>query len=1545
NCPDPSIRIAAVNALDDLSENWKNWLGMPDELRDPIIEALLKSLSDIEGDVREIAWKVLRKLNAPDEDLVRALVGVLNGPHSIKELESRQKQELQEAEGKKSELEQSTKDMGERHAREISEVEEAMRGVEREKERLTSTLQSEDVKRAERLKLEEEIRRIREEYEAKIRHEERTKHRLSEKTRMLQREHLLTLPERIAAAGEREEIDRLKKEKSPETAEIEGEIAAIDSKVRELKESMERELESAREQFKPGSELRQELTRLEARKGELSSSLEEMKERHARELEETKTRKADPGAEIERLKQEQDREMRDAREKDALLRAKGNNWEQAMADARKDAVVWVSSVENNESAIEPLLERLSDPDKLVRRRAAEAICNLALKIKEPEKKVQAVEKLESVLFHDTFRRDAEFREIVTAALGNIRHEKAIHPLVIILADGNLKVRINSVDALRQIGKVLMRNPEEKKDELGYIIYALTDALKDRNRKVRRFAAMALREMGTSLIMPYYLASSFDTEKIENILSGCIFAAERKWEDLQWLREDAIPGLVGELNDEEVSFRENAARRLGDMASGEIDLALRSMAVEELVKHLSDKDVGVVSSSMYALGRIGDLKAVERLKNIFGNSKVPPFIRAKSIEALANIGSLQKKGSKERKDITKFVLDALSVRDASIRVVVVNMLGKLGAGDDRVPPAVAGCFYHQNLLVVKASISALTRLGIEDEGVVKLLVPELESGSRNAKLSAIVVLDNLAKKGKVKDGPAKREAMEILFGHLSDRDDFLRKSARLALAHLGATAEQFVRANVRALDSEHPSARGTAAYTLKTLRGIEGLDPHVKKDAVRAMFKTLANDPDENIRMMAWDSLGSFGAINDRTRKQSARAYINAIYNPNPEIRLLAVKALRHWGSTLRHPSMIAYALMEVLDDEVEEIRREAAEGLNERASNIEDPELETILYANLLSGGIDQIVQSGKRYMQFLREAMESGPEVRRAAVQALGQIAQSLEEESIDIESLVIKALVDISEDIPEDSEAKSLIVSTLNDALSDDDYMVRENAIIELNKIASPESAPALISALEGEEYIRYTAVTTLGAIGDSRAVQALINVAKNDDNPHTRKEAVNALASIDGREAASYLIEILEEGTETDEELRQAAVNGLAKMKDTKAWMYSSLLKNEDAWIKHLITGKQIIFNLIADLRDSSPSARVDLMKPLNERVIGFAEDILLSGETNPAAIKCWRILNDWVIYTLNRICDKGMKAPEDPDEEKATLEITKIAEDIRDLVQPKDESEIEAEGLDEEELQKRLNEEELKERVRQMAEGTLGELTAILSENTEAKTAIIRASAENPQEIGEREEQELLYEFLHSNWASQAANALVHQILISLQKISKMKGSLFGFRRYMIFELADALKSDHELQNEMIAQRFEMIDGDDVARFYRDLYRKETAWVVEKTEPRDAALMRGLLINALDYCPNIRKHAAIALGKIAPLLKVDESKIRQAFLKLAEIFENDTKNDVRVEAVRTLGEIILNLETAPKIREALDEEIKELSSVFITVLKNREQDGEV
>ena len=101
---------------------------------------------------------------------------------------------------------------------------------------------------------------------------------------------------------------------------------------------------------------------------------------------------------------------------------------------------------------------------------------------------------------------------------------------------------------------------------------------------------------------------------------------------------------------------------------------------------------------------------------------------------------------------------------------------------------------------------------------------------------------------------------------------------------------------------------------------------------------------------------------------------------------------------------------------------------------------------------------------------------------------------------------------------------LSSLLDALTHVEWLVRLHAVEALGKTRSPEAVDPLLSVLfnDRDRAVREDAVRALGQIGDPRAVEFLVTAMKE---PGLRPLAVEALGEIGDRRAVLVLINVLE------------------------------------------------------------------------------------------------------------------------------------------------------------------------------------------------------------------------------------------------------------------------------------------------------------------------------------------------------------------------------------------------------------------------------------
>jgi len=305
------------------------------------------------------------------------------------------------------------------------------------------------------------------------------------------------------------------------------------------------------------------------------------------------------------------------------------------------------------AAVEPLVAALGDEDAALRQRAAmalgelaspEAIPALISALGDRDRAVQwfaatslakigtpAVEPLIAELHRD--ERDAVVGAVM--ALGRMRAERAVGPLVTLLSAPDLYVREHAVEALVAIGRPAVRpliaaatsaEPVTKKGAvvaLGRLADAaaaetLVGLLGDADLVARHYAVVALRQPGPA---------AYDA--LEGALASHDPAVQKAACDiLGYVRDHrAIKPVAALLTDDHESVRWYAAKTLGAIDG--------KFAVENLIAALDDASPRVREVAILALGRIRAFEAVPALKDVAAND-VDEGVRAAATEALAAI---------------------------------------------------------------------------------------------------------------------------------------------------------------------------------------------------------------------------------------------------------------------------------------------------------------------------------------------------------------------------------------------------------------------------------------------------------------------------------------------------------------------------------------------------------------------------------------------------------------------------------------------------------------------------------------------------------------------------------------------------------------------------------------------------------------------------------------------------------------------------------------------------------------------------------------------
>lgn len=246
-----------------------------------------------------------------------------------------------------------------------------------------------------------------------------------------------------------------------------------------------------------------------------------------------------------------------------------------------------------EPAIEPLIKTLNSPDEHCRETAAEILGQLGAKaaleplielLHDPSVgvRIQAMKALEALQWEP---RDTEERALCAVVRGDWDEvvkigAPTIPHLIADLKDPDLEVRKAITTTLVTIGKPAVE--------------PLIKALKAEDAQTRFHAALALGEIGDGHAVDALAAAIKDPDAT---VRDTAVGALSKFKGPQ-----VIEGMIAALKDEDPLIRSRAARALGDLND--------NRAVEPLLE--AAKDEGTRSAAAFALWRLAPTKAIKPL---------------------------------------------------------------------------------------------------------------------------------------------------------------------------------------------------------------------------------------------------------------------------------------------------------------------------------------------------------------------------------------------------------------------------------------------------------------------------------------------------------------------------------------------------------------------------------------------------------------------------------------------------------------------------------------------------------------------------------------------------------------------------------------------------------------------------------------------------------------------------------------------------------------------------------------------------------------------
>ncbi|MEB3292145.1 MAG: HEAT repeat domain-containing protein [Synechococcales bacterium] len=272
--------------------------------------------------------------------------------------------------------------------------------------------------------------------------------------------------------------------------------------------------------------------------------------------------------------------------------------------------------------------------------------------------------------------------------------------------------------------------------------ALTEALNDRNPKIRLTSAQTLGAIGAraKAAVPELMIALKDPN--EAVRMGATAAINK----LGPIAKAAIPGLMEALSDTSPGVRSNAIFALASMGSE------AKVALPHLMEALTDPDPDIRKGAIAALGRLGKeaKPAVAGLAQLLHDPDA--VVRLNALTALGRIGA---DAEAAVPDLQKL----LQSSDREMRSFAALALGRVGTSASAAVPDLTKALSDPDKDVRLNTAAALGRIGAASQSAIPALTQTLKDSNIGVRLSAASALGRIA--GGLQDGAGKleRQALE------------------------------------------------------------------------------------------------------------------------------------------------------------------------------------------------------------------------------------------------------------------------------------------------------------------------------------------------------------------------------------------------------------------------------------------------------------------------------------------------------------------------------------------------------------------------------------------------------------------------------------------------------------------------------------------------------------------------------------------------------------------------------------------------------------------
>jgi len=686
--------------------------------------------------------------------------------------------------------------------------------------------------------------------------------------------------------------------------------------------------------------------------------------------------------------------------------------------------------------LEPVLAGLDHPSPAVRSAAAEALglvgdrrglspLTARLRDEHPDVRQEAaaaltrLEGAAQALLSALRDREPRARQSAAISLARMREERAVRPLLGLLADPDAEVRRSAGAALAMLGPAAgpslvgalgdadPRLRRAAAEVLGVMAHApaiepLARLLDDAQPEVRAAAQSALHQMSLRFLGDLRLPG-------EGRRRAAVEALAR-------IGPPIVPVLLDSLREADPALRAGAAEALGR--------ARVARAAPRLVALLGDADPGVRAAAAGALEALGP-RAAEHLLPLLRGGAAEARTQAagilarlpdpETVEALVRLlgdadesvrGQAQAILTAMGGPALAFVAPYLQDREYAVRRAVAGVLGRIG--DARaVRPLLAA---HADPTLRSWALQALVELGAvgavadalhDPEAAVRLAAAETLGEMRSPAALTPLLLALQDTDAEVRAAAARAlgwlqepAAVPHLLRALREAHEGMRRAAADGLAALGAPA---VPALIPLLEDRDPAMRRAIAAVLARLRDVR---------AVPALVAAL-QDRDEGVRAAAAAALAAVGPpaveallaqaqAGDALQRRLAAEILGEVDDGQGRRWLEAALADRDAGvreqaaAALGKQREVAAipALLQALKDPEERVRARATGALAGIGLPAVGPLIGALRDPAARRPAIQGLVEVGEEAVDSLVAALaDPSPEVRGGVADALGEI------------------------------------------------------------------------------------------------------------------------------------------------------------------------------------------------------------------------------------------------------------------------------------------------------------------------------------------------------------------------------------------------------------------------------------------------------------------------------------------------------------------------------------------------------------------------------